>query len=334
MVEVTAVCPDESAAGDLPCPPIDIIRRGPIRWWLPHAKVVEALADELTTRRVQVLHALDAPAADLTRRLASELDAWYIVSSYAMGDGKRLGTLDGRCAGVLAPSEPIRRDLLEHHVAAADKIRLVHPGVHQVRHTTLFDNPQQSTAIVAGGRLEDAKAFEAVLKCFAEIKAHGHDCAFFIIGGGRAEMSLRRQADKLGLREALAFVEHQPPTQLAGIFKAADIYISPAPLRQFDMHALLAMAAGDPVIAAGGGCSDFLIDGQTALLFKSGDAAELTVKLTSLLDDHAAARALAENSLDFLRENYSPAAMVHSLAAMYRQVAQQATAGDRAPALA
>jgi glycosyltransferase involved in cell wall biosynthesis len=294
---------------------------------------VEAMAEELAGRRVQVLHALDSPAADLTRRLAGELDARYIVSSYALGDGKRLGTLDGRCAGVLAASEPIRRDLLEHHVAAAEKIRLVHPGVHQVRHTTLFDNPQQSTAIVTGGRLDDAQAFESVLKCFAEIKGRGNDCVFFIIGGGPAEMALRRQADKLGLREALTFVDRQPPTQLAGIFKAADIYVSPVPLRRLDMNSLLAMAAGDPVIAAVGGCSDFLIDGKTALLFKSGDSAELTMKLSSLLDDHPAARALAENSLCFLRENYSPAIMVHSLAGLYRQVAQEATVVVGAPAL-
>ena len=237
-----------------------------------------------------------------------------------------MGTLDDRAAAVLAACEPIRTSLLEGHVAAVEKMHLLRPGVYHVRHTTLFEDPEHSTAIVAGGRLDEVEPFEAVLRTFAEIRKREYDCVFFLIGSGRCEKALRRKAEELGLNESLTFVDWRMPTQLAGVLKGADIYISPVPLRSFDMRALLAMAAGDPVMAAVGGCSDFLADGKTALLFRQGDSAELTLKLVSLLDDHASARAMAESALTFVREHYSPAGMVGAMTGLYRALAERAAA--------
>lgn len=326
LVEIVLVCPQRSGVADLPIGPIELLRHGRLNRWGFKARSLEWLAKELANRRVDAIHALDAEAAWMAPRLCERMDVNYLVSSYSRDDGRRLGTLDEHASAVLAASEPIRAGLLEHHVAAVDKIHLVPPGVYQVRHTTLFDNPQQSTAIVACGDMDDFAAFDAVLRAFAEVAGRKYDCAFFLIGSGSREKALRLQAHKLGLDESLTFVDWQVPTQLAGILKAADIYISPLPLSGIDMQALLAMAAGDPVLAAAGGCSDFLIDGKTALLFRQGDSAELTLKLMSLLDDHARARSLAEDTLLYLHERHSPAIMVAAVANLYRQAARRVSA--------
>ncbi len=320
LVEITTACPPRAIVSDLPSPPMEVVRYGRLRFYGFRTHAVEALAEELRPQQLELLHALDCRSAALTRQLAEMLNLRYVVSSYSLGDGRLLGTLDERVAGVLAASEPIRTDLLEHHVAAVEKIQLLHPGVYQVRHTTLFENPSQSVAIVAGGRLDDFTAFEAVLKCFAELKNRDYDCVFFVIGNGRAERQLRHLSERLDLSSVLTFVDRQQPSRMSGIFKAADIYLSPAPSRSIDISALLAMAAGDPVIAAGGGCSDFLLAGQTALLYRAGDWAELTAKVISLLDDHEAARRLANSALKHLHDHYSPASMVSCLAGMYRGV--------------
>ena len=87
------------------------------------------------------------------------------------------------------------------------------------------------------------------------------------------------------------------------------------------MQSLLAMAAGVPVLAAAGkSANDFLRDGETAMGFTCGDYAELTVKLSAMLEDRASARALAENALEYIRRNHSAAANVTALASMYREV--------------
>jgi len=135
---------------------------------------------------------------------------------------------------------------------------------------------------------------------------------------------IREQAHKLGLLHELTFVDRPSGTQLAGIFKAADIYISPADQRDIDMNSLLAMAAGVPVLATASGASDFIIADKTALLFPQADSPALTELLCTFLDDHAAASAIAASALDTLRARHSPAGMVAKLADIYRQAAETA----------
>jgi glycosyltransferase involved in cell wall biosynthesis len=206
-----------------------------------------------------------------------------------------------------------------------ERLHLLRPGVYQVRHASCFTQPQYSITLVAGGRLDDAKACQAVVRAFAEVAERKYDCAYFILGAGRAERKVRWLAGKLGLRADLAFADWQAHWQLEEIFKAADIYVAIAPQRDLDARCLLAMAAGVPILSAGAGASDFLIEAKTALLYRRGDEADLSVKLVHFLEDRAAARALADGALDYLREHHTPAAMVSRLAAVYRDVAGAGT---------
>ncbi|MCK4601787.1 MAG: glycosyltransferase, partial [Phycisphaerae bacterium] len=229
----------------------------------------------------------------------------------------------GRGASVvLAASQAIRRDVVKHHVAPAERVLLNRPGVYHVAGPTCFQQPDRSVSIVAGVGLNDFAAFDAALSSFAELRARSDDCMFFILGGGRAEKQLHRRAEELGMRGDLTFVGHLPTAKLSDVFAAADIYISPVPSAAVDMTSLLAMAAGVPVVAAVGGASDFLIDGRTALLFAPGETAELTSKLTSLLDDKAAARSLAQAALAHLHEHHSPAKVVAAVSELYRKAAK------------
>ena len=167
-----------------------------------------------------------------------------------------------------------------------------------------------------------------MLVAFAELRQTQRECVFFLIGNGRAEKSIRKLAEKLGLLGDLTFVDRTEPDELTGILRAADIFVSPAPSHRVDIGLLAAMAGGVPVLAAAGGAADFLIPDRTSLTFPAGDAAELTVKLEALLDDRAAARGLAENALAHLRENHSPARMIQQLAEFYRGIAARAKRTD------
>lgn len=322
LVDLTLACPQEVDIGPLPSPPMAVSRYGRLKWLAFGTRAVEALATELRSRKIELLHALDADAAGLTGRLARRAAAKYVVGSYALGDARRLGWLDDRAAAVLAASEPVRAELVQRRVARPARVFLVRPGVYHVRHATCFNEPDCSVSIVAGGPLEDFPAFDAVLQAFAELHARNYDCAFFIIGRGRAEKRMRARVENLRLRSKLTFVDIRSAEQLLRIYEAADIYVSPIPSRPVDMDLLAAMAAGVPVLAARDGASDFLIDGRTAQLFARGEAAELTMKLVALLDDRAAARSLAESALGHIRAAHSPADMVSAVAGIYRGALQ------------
>ena len=320
LVDLTALCPDGSNVLALPSPPVRIVRYRKPWYWPAKKGAFVGLADEIRGLDVELLHGLDESVAEITAHLADLTGLPYVVSVYRTGGSRRLDHCLRTAAGVLAAGESIRADLLAREACGAERTWVLRPAVHRVRHTQCFNEPRHSISIVAGGELNDFGAFAAVLRTFAELSQRNYDCVFFLIGNGRAERKLRRCAEELGICDVVQFVDRQSPGRLTEILQSADVFLSPAPTARVDVASLLAMATGIPVFAAHGAVGDFLVDGETALQFTPGDCDELTMKLVSLLDDRAAARALAESALAALRELYSPAAAVGELVAIYRHL--------------
>jgi len=320
LVELSIICPPAPANQPplgMPCEVMPCPGRG----WLGFRESgIVRLGENLRRLKVDLIHAVDASAAELSRQVALDQNLPYVVSSFDLADARRLGDIADEADLMLAASKPIA-DALAARGRAGGRTRLLRPGVFHVRHATCFQEPGNSVAIVAGGPLENFLAFEAVLRCFAELAARNFDCVFFVVGSGRAERKLRQQALRLNLGPRITFIDAMSMEQLARIFQDADIYITPAIQESIDMQSLLAMAAGVPVLAADGeGANDFLRDGQTVMSFARGNHEELTAKLSAMLDDRASARALAESALEYLRLNHSAAGNVTALAGMYRQV--------------
>lgn len=329
LVELSVMC-TAAPAGQPPLGVPSEMIPCPSRGWFGYRhSAIERLGEGLRRWKADLIHAVDASAAELARRVAADQNLPYIAGSFDLGDARRLGDSAAGAELLLAASEPVA-DALAARGSAKQRIRLLRPGVYHVRHATCFHEPENSVALVAGGPLENFNAFDAVLRCFAELAARKFDCVFFVIGSGRAERRLRQQARRLHLGQRITFIDALPTEQLARIFQDADIYITPAPQRSIDMQSLLAMAAGVPVLAAAGkSANDFLRDGQTVMSFACGDCAELTVKLSAMLDDRASARALAESALDYIRLNHSAAGNVTALARMYREVLEGEKSSSR-----
>lgn len=320
LVAMTAFCPVAADCRALPSPPMEICRYGRLKWWAFPTRAVEALADEAGRRKIDLLHALDVPALELTLMLAERTGLPYLASSYCIGDWKKIRALGARPLALLAGSELVRRDLADHH-APADTIELLRPGVYQVRQATCFTTPGHCVTIVAGGSLNYYEAFAAVLRSFARLLQSPCDCELFIIGGGSGERALRDLTDKLGVRQRVTFSAPMPAAQLSGILKAADIFISPAPSDCIDVGSLLALASGVPVLSTPDRASDFLIDAQTARMFTEGDSAALSEHLLAMVREPASAVALVERALAHMKEHFSPTRMVSQLAEIYRRYA-------------
>lgn len=310
-----------AGGGDVPGPGAETVRYRPRRLFGPGAAAVADLGEKVRAGKIDLLHALDAASTGLVAKVAWAAGRKYVVSSHAVGDGAVLGTLGADCAAVLASSTNIRNDLVVHHVSAAEKILLAPPGVYRVRAPTCFCETGRSIAIVAGGTMDSAGPWQAVLQTFAELRLREFDCLFFIVASGRGRHKTHRLARQLDLLGHVTFVDEQVASQFAGIVKAADVYISAAPSGTVDIRTLLAMANGSAVLAAADATADFIVDGQTALVFKQGDQAELTTKLVAMLDDPEAARALAAMALAYVAEHHSPATAVTALSEVYRNVA-------------
>jgi glycosyltransferase involved in cell wall biosynthesis len=325
LVKVTAFSPEGRPIDDLPCPPMEQIPYRPKRWYQRRPQSLQEMAARIHDDELQLLHALDSTVGSLTRRLAIETHLPYVVSAFEVGGAGHLSRIDSQASAVQVTSEPIQRDLLEHKVVRAEKMHLVRPGVYTVRHPTCFSEPGNRPAIVTGGRLDSAEILEPVLRNFAALAGRGHECVFFVIGNGRAEKSLRKRVEDLGLSHDLTFVDGMSAVQLSGILKAADLYVVPSASPIVDVQALIAMSVGVPVVMAGAGASDFLVDGQTAVSFDRETGGDLADRLVELIENHALARQLGAKALDYVRQKHSPAVMVSLMAELYRKVVADTT---------
>jgi glycosyltransferase involved in cell wall biosynthesis len=316
-IRPTGVCrvdAPETAFADWP---MDVIRF-PIRRWFRSGRAISELADKLRQNGVQLLHALDAEAGQTTASLSAELNCPHVVSSYSLGDGRMLGRMGVRPVKVLAAGRAVRDDLIKSHCIPAECVTVVTPGVYQVSDTQCLSRPDRCTSIVTSDVFDDYGATEAVLDAFAKIHSAGSQCLFFAVGNGPAEHMLRKHAEKLGLCRSLTFVDRLDSRQLAGVFKAADIYISPRGTSSINLDALLAMASGAVVMAPEDHVSDFLIDGQTVAAFRSRDSQDIARTLAELLEHREKTASLVNSALEYLSENHRPWKSLQTLAAVYR----------------
>lgn len=321
LVNLTILCPEGAGTQGIPSPPAEVIVHDRIGWLGIRTAAAEDLAGQIMDRDVQIIHSLDSRCAALACRLAELSGAPYLVSADSSDDAAAIKSLSAPPAAVLAASEPVRHAIAAGGVLPSDNIRLIRPGLHQVRHATCFDNPFCRTSVLAAGDLNDLKAFQAVLHAFDELKQKSFDCMFFIMGRGRHESRLRTMAMEMGLNEDISFIEDRPLWELPTVIRACDIYVSPGSIRRVDVWSLVAMACGVPVVAtAGGKASDHLIDCQTATLVKSHNSQTLAAAVQFLLDDKASARAQAERALAYLKQNHSASGMVAQVTGMYRRI--------------
>jgi len=329
-VTSTLFQPNRADQGELLGPGVETVRYASRRLFPSTAKTAADLGEKVRAEKIDLLHALDAESVALVDAAAGLAEINYVVSSHCAGDGIVLGTRGTRCAAVLAASKAIRNDLVEHHVAAAEKIHLMRPGVYHTRYPTCFCEDGRSIAIVAGGSTDSPEAWNAVLKTFAELKSRESDSVFFVIVPGRCERTVRRLARQYDLLPHVTFIDQKIASQFSGIVKASDVYISVAAGRELDVRTLLAMANGSLVLAAADATADFILDGKTAVVFTQGDDVDLTTKLVAMLDDPSAARALASVALAYVAEHHSPTASITALNEIYRNARVDATLVDTA----
>ncbi|MEI7834886.1 MAG: glycosyltransferase family 4 protein [Planctomycetota bacterium] len=324
MTEVLVLCPWGVDTQALPAPVIQVVRYRSHRWlpWLWG----RGLTQELVRRDIGLLHCLEGSALGVTRHLAKAAALPYVVSCYSLAEARALAP-DPWQYGCLAASEPIARELTRRH--PPESVFLVRPGVFRSGAVRPPRRAGRSAAIMAGGgRFDDPRAFEGVLKAFQLLKQRGGDCLFFLLGSGPAEHAIRRHAGSLGLLGDLTFIDYAGAAQLTEILKAANVYISARAGKGVDLGALQAMAAGIPVFAAGEGGSDFLLDGQTAIFFRGQDGQDLADKIDALLANPESGDVLVRGAEALLEKQHSPAAMIGQLVRIYRHVLGQPVAGS------
>ena len=155
------------------------------------------------------------------------------------------------------------------------------------------DIPRQRL-VLAIGRLGRMKGFDLLIDAFALAGLEG--IRLEIIGDGPERVRLQQQIIELGLVESVTLVGEKDAAAVARRIGDASVVVVPSRSEAFGIVALEAWRGGTALIMTSrGGATDFVRDGEDALLVDPEDTAALAAALTSVTTDESLRQRLADS---------------------------------------
>jgi glycosyltransferase involved in cell wall biosynthesis len=160
-----------------------------------------------------------------------------------------------------------------------------------------------------------AKGIDVVLRALTELP---DDVVLWVVGAGPEDGSLARLAGDLGVTGRVRWLGLQ--VDVRPYLQAADCFVCPS--RWYEAAGLVnleAQAVGLPVVASRiGGIPEYVVDGETGMLFTPGDSRELAGHVRRLKDEPAACRTMGEAGRRNVAAHFSPAWCLAAHVDIYR----------------
>lgn len=161
------------------------------------------------------------------------------------------------------------------------RARVVHNGICLADFEGVTPEVRPRPYVLGLGRLVRQKGMDLLLRAFVGIEP-GHDLV--IAGEGPERTTLQELVVELGLSDRVHFLGGVDHDRALRLFAGADVFVLPSRHEPQGIVVLEAMASGTPVLAARvGGVPEVVTDGQTGLLFRGSDPADLHQGLQRLL---------------------------------------------------
>ena len=145
-----------------------------------------------------------------------------------------------------------------------------------------------------------------------------------IVGSGPMLPQLHERVSHWQLGEQTVF---QPATSdVRTWLREIDIFVLPSTSEALSNSLMEAMASGCcPVASNVGGNPELVLDGQTGLLFKPGNAADLANQLRLLITRETMRKQLADAAAAYIRQEFPKQAAVRRMEQLYRDFLRRKT---------
>ncbi len=176
------------------------------------------------------------------------------------------------------------------------------------------------------GRVDPEKGVDLVVRAVSALKGPAARTHLVVVGSpgfdsGAYLEQLKADAGRL-LGDRARFVgrlEDVPET-----LRALDVLVNASVAEPFGLGVLEAQAAGIPVVATrSGGVTDFLTDGDNALLVPCGDAEALTAALERVILDPELGTAMARRGREIAEVGHGMNVFADGLSELYRRLARR-----------
>jgi glycosyltransferase involved in cell wall biosynthesis len=229
--------------------------------------------------------------------------------------------------GIVVNCRSVARELVSRDGVPASRIHLAYNGID----TDVFcpegavaEAPWRDAATVIGVvcALRPEKGLPLLLDAFARVRRSHPEARLLVVGSGPmlAELDARARALELG-----ADCRFQSAAQnVAEWLRVMDVFVLPSLSEALSNSLMEAMACGCCAIASDtGGNPELVRDGETGLLFPTGDSVALAARLERVLANLDARRRLAANGAQFMRERFNREAAARRMGEIYTSYLEQ-----------
>lgn len=168
------------------------------------------------------------------------------------------------------------------------------------------------------GRLNYYKGVEYLIDAMQDVEA-----TLLVAGDGKRRSALEQRTRDLGLDNQIKFLGYVPDTELAGVYRAADVFVLPSvePSEAFGIVQLEAMARELPVVNTSlpTGVPWVSQDGKTGLTVPPRDATALADSINTLVGDGELRRRYGEQGRKRVEELFTRQKMIKKIQTIYEQ---------------
>jgi glycogen(starch) synthase len=288
-----------------------------------------------------LIHAHDWLVTHTAVTLKEHLDLPLVATIHATEAGRHQGWLPeetNRCihtvewwlgheaCRVLVCSRYMQHEVCQLLELPPSKVEVIPNGVdNQVWQATRPAVAAARTRFAAGGplvgyagRLVYEKGVQHLVGAMPRLREQHPGLRVVIAGDGPFRPELEQEADRLGLRDAVAFPGFLTVGELPAVLGATDATVVPSMYEPFGMVALEAAAAGAPLaVAATGGLTEIVEPGVTGVMFPHSNPDALAEAVGTLLTDRRFAHQLAGRARNMVSQRYGWPAVAARTAESY-----------------
>ncbi len=180
-----------------------------------------------------------------------------------------------------------------------------------------YNLPSRDLLAITIGRLIPRKSYEILLKAWRNVSG----ACLIIIGDGPLQEKLQGLVREYGLTERVKFMGFTSEEDKIKLLGLSDFYVSAAQHEGFGIVFLEAMEAALPIVAMNeGGQTDFLVEGENALLVPPENVEGLQTALNRLVADGNLRQHMSQANKEKVKDFY-----MSSTVATFEEVLKRAT---------
>ncbi len=205
-----------------------------------------------------------------------------------------------------------------HAVPKGVDAELFRPSGNNLRGTLGLEGKH---TVLCVARFVPIKNVALLIDAMAEVIKSDRRAHLILAGEGPEQVSLRAQAERLGLKERVTFTGHVAHQELGPLYRSADLFALSSDFDNSPNVVLEAMACGLPVVATSvGGVAEYVTEGLGGSLTPARDAAALAGAIVPWLSDPARRREASAFNRQRVVQQFSWRASAQRLLDVYQTV--------------